>query len=61
MKAGDHCLVPDHVYGPARNFCNGVLKRYGVEITYYTPEIDEADRVRMSAIDVMRMCFTSGT
>ena len=42
LKAGDHCLVPDHVYGPARNFCDGVLKRYGVETTYYTPEIDEA-------------------
>jgi len=26
-----------------------------------TPEIGEADRVRMSPLDVMRMCFTSGT
>ena len=26
-----------------------------------TPEIAEADRVRMSPLDVMRMCFTSGT
>jgi acyl-CoA synthetase (AMP-forming)/AMP-acid ligase II len=26
-----------------------------------TPEITEADRVRMSPMDVMRMCFTSGT
>jgi cystathionine beta-lyase len=42
LKAGDHCLMPDHVYGPARNFCEGLLKRYGVETTYYTPEIDEA-------------------
>jgi cysteine-S-conjugate beta-lyase len=42
LKTGDHCLVPDHVYGPARNFCDGFLKRFGVEITYYHPEIDEA-------------------
>jgi cysteine-S-conjugate beta-lyase len=42
LKAGDHCLVPDHVYGPARNFCDGILKRYGVETTYYAPEIDGA-------------------
>jgi acyl-CoA synthetase (AMP-forming)/AMP-acid ligase II len=26
-----------------------------------TPEIADADRVHMSALDVMRMCFTSGT
>ena len=42
LKAGDHCLMPDHVYGPARNFCDGMLKRFGVETTYYAPEIDEA-------------------
>jgi cysteine-S-conjugate beta-lyase len=37
LKAGDHCLIPDHVYGPARNFCDGLLTRYGVETTYYDP------------------------
>ena len=42
LKAGDHCLMPDHVYGPARNFCDGMLKRFGVETAYYPPEIDEA-------------------
>ena len=42
LKAGDHCLMPDHVYGPARAFCDGLLKRYDVETTYYAPEIDEA-------------------
>ena len=26
-----------------------------------TPEIADADRVHMSPLDVMRMCFTSGT
>ena len=33
LKTGDHCLMPDSVYGPARNFCDGVLKRFGVETT----------------------------
>jgi cystathionine beta-lyase len=42
LKAGDHCLMPDHVYGPARNFCDGMLTRYGVETTYYHPTIDGA-------------------
>src|SRR5436305_751519 len=38
-KAGDHLLVCDNAYRPTRNFCNGVLARYGVETTYYDPMI----------------------
>jgi cysteine-S-conjugate beta-lyase len=34
LKAGDHMLMVDSVYGPARNFCNNVLTRCGVETTY---------------------------
>ncbi|CAH2605001.1 putative cystathionine beta-lyase [Rhodovastum atsumiense] len=41
-RAGDHVLVPDSVYGPARSFCDGMLKRFGVETTYYDPGIDAA-------------------
>ena len=42
LGAGDHCLMPDSVYGPARTFCDGMLKRLGVETTYYDPELDGA-------------------
>jgi cystathionine beta-lyase len=42
LKSGDHCLVPDSVYGPARSFCDGVLKRYGVQTTYYDPLVEES-------------------
>ena len=38
-KAGDHILVCDTVYRPSRNFCNGMLARYGVETTYFDPLI----------------------
>ena len=38
-KAGDHLLVCDNVYRPSRNFCNGVLARYGVETSYFDPKI----------------------
>jgi cysteine-S-conjugate beta-lyase len=41
-KAGDHILVCDNVYRPSRNFCNGVLARYGVETTYFDPTIGAA-------------------
>ncbi|MDI4231578.1 cystathionine beta-lyase [Bradyrhizobium sp. Arg237L] len=37
LKAGDHLLVCDNVYRPSRNFCNGLLARYGVETTYFDP------------------------
>jgi cystathionine beta-lyase len=39
LKAGDHLLVCDNAYRPTRNFCNGLLARYGVETTYYDPLI----------------------
>ena len=38
-KAGDHILVCDNAYRPTRNFCNGMLARYGVETTYFDPLI----------------------
>ncbi|MEM7509015.1 MAG: cystathionine beta-lyase [Pseudomonadota bacterium] len=39
MDAGDHLLMTDSVYGPTRAFCNGMLKRMGIETTYYDPLI----------------------
>jgi cystathionine beta-lyase len=42
LSAGDHLLMPDSVYGPARSFCDGFLARYGVETTYYDPTLDAA-------------------
>lgn len=37
VKAGDHILVADTVYRPTRMICDGVLKRMGVETTYFDP------------------------
>jgi cysteine-S-conjugate beta-lyase len=42
LKAGDHLLVCDNAYRPTRNFCNGLLARYGVETTYFDPLIGAA-------------------
>jgi cystathionine beta-lyase len=39
LKAGDHLLVTDSVYLPTRQFCDGMLKKFGVETTYYDPRI----------------------
>jgi cystathionine beta-lyase len=42
LKSGDHLLVCDNVYRPSRNFCNGMLARYGVQTTYFDPLIGGA-------------------
>src|SRR4030088_2054164 len=39
LKAGDHLLVCDNAYRPTRNFCDGLLARYGIETTYFDPLI----------------------
>lgn len=45
LKAGDHCLMPDSVYGPARVLCDGLLRGWGIETTYHDPCVD-ADGLR---------------
>jgi cysteine-S-conjugate beta-lyase len=42
VKAGDHVLVTDSVYGPVRAFCTGLLERFGVATTFYDPRIGGA-------------------
>ncbi|MCB8821045.1 cystathionine beta-lyase [Microvirga rosea] len=37
LKSGDHLLMTDSVYRPTRIFCDGTLKKFGVETTYYDP------------------------
>jgi cysteine-S-conjugate beta-lyase len=37
LKSGDHLLMTDSVYRPTRVFCDTVLRRFGVETTYYDP------------------------
>lgn len=39
LKTGDHVLMSDSVYGPARTFAQGVLARMGVETTFYDPSV----------------------
>jgi cystathionine beta-lyase len=40
VKTGDHVLMPDSVYGPARSFCDTFLSKMGVTTTYYDPCIE---------------------
>jgi len=42
LKSGDHLLMPDSVYGPARTFCDGMLAGLGIGTTYYRADVDAA-------------------
>ena len=37
LKSGDHVLMPESIYGPNRMFSNQVLRRFGVDVSYYPP------------------------
>jgi len=39
LKTGDHILIPQSIYGPNRNFARAVLRRFGVEVSFYDPTI----------------------
>jgi len=39
VSAGDHILVTDSAYQPGRAFADRMLKRLGVETTYYDPHV----------------------
>jgi cystathionine beta-lyase len=39
VKSGDHLLVTDSAYAPTRHVCQGLLRDFGVETTYYDPRI----------------------
>jgi len=39
LKTGDHVLMPDSVYGPARTLAGTLLARMGVSTTFYDPAL----------------------
>lgn len=39
LRTGDHLLMVDTTYGPTRTLCNNILKKMGIETTYYDPMI----------------------
>jgi cysteine-S-conjugate beta-lyase len=41
VKSGDHVLMTDSCYGPARAFCEKFLARMGVSTTFYDPLIGD--------------------
>jgi len=44
LSAGDHLLVVDSVYRPTRHFCDTMLRRLGIDTTYFDPLIGDGIR-----------------
>ena len=56
LRAGDHVLVTDSVYGPTRRFCENQLKNLGVAVSYYDPLI--AENIGREFRDNTKVVFT---
>lgn len=39
LKAGDHALLIDTIYGPTREFAEEILRRMGVEVEFFSPSV----------------------
>ncbi len=48
LKVGDEVLVTETIYKPTRRFCDNVLKRYGVKVTYYPARATPAELMAMA-------------
>ena len=55
VRAGDHVLLPDSVYGPVRAFASQVLDRLGVEAEFYDPLIGSG--IRNQLRDTTRVVY----
>ena len=61
LGAGDHALIPDSIYSSARDFIDGELKRYGVEIEYYDPTIGAGIEKHMKKNTKVVYCESPGS
>ncbi|AUA57721.1 Cystathionine beta-lyase [Achromobacter spanius] len=45
LGPGDHALVADSVYSPVRKVDKSLLRRYGIELEYFSPARDALERL----------------
>jgi cysteine-S-conjugate beta-lyase len=61
LKAGDHVLLPESIYGPNRMFSNGVLRRFGVDVSYYPPGAGAGIRSEFKPTTRLVWCESPGS
>jgi cysteine-S-conjugate beta-lyase len=61
LRAGDHLLVPESIYGPNRKFANNVLRRFGVEPSFYAPGVGREIAALIQANTRLIWCESPGS
>lgn len=61
LKSGDHLLMVDTAYHPARLLCDSVLKGLGIETTYYDPLLGHNISTLMKPNTRVVYCETPGS
>ena len=61
LKSGDHILVPESLYGPNRKLVRFVLRRFGVETTFYSPTIGRGIEALFQPNTHMVWCESPGS
>ncbi len=61
LKTGDHILIPESIYGPNRKFANHILRRFGVEVSYYPPNIGAGITSHLRANTRLLWCESPGS
>lgn len=63
LKTGDHLLMVDAAYDPTRHFADTILKKLGIETTYYDPLIGKgiSDLIRPNTKVIFMECVGSLT
>lgn len=61
LRAGDHVLRPQSVYGPSRDLADGLLRRFGVEVGYYPPLAGSAIREYIQPNTKLVWCESPGS
>ena len=61
LESGDHILVPRSIYGPNREFVSGVLRRFGVEVSYYDPLVGGGIAALIKARTRLIWCESPGS
>ena len=61
LKAGDHILIPESIYGPNRKLANTLLSRFGVEHGYYPPTAGQDIRAHFKPNTRLVWCESPGS
>jgi len=61
LKAGDHVLLPESVYGPNANFAAEMLGKFGVDVQTYTPTVGEGISADLRANTRLIWCESPGS